>query len=247
MNSEVVEPEHRSQVERHDSDGIVMGRSCSTLNQLWKPHVCLAIWRRRLPAYVHDALRLFIEQNEWDYKNEIRAGHEPWAAIVPSGLRADVREWLIVDIGNLTRACAELSGHASLCVEFSVVKDNRCSKFHTDVAPLRLVSTYVGPGTEWLPADAVNWELVYHPTEATSNASIMRNPGALQQASTGDVLLFRGTRFNHRDPSLPLVPHAPLTRPVVHRSPTIKEKNIRRLILVVTANHIQQTSRGVCD
>jgi hypothetical protein len=35
------------------------------------------------------------------------------------------------------------------------IVDNACCKFHADQVGLRLLTTYLGPGTQWLPDDAV--------------------------------------------------------------------------------------------
>ena len=41
-------------------------------------------------------------------------------------------------------------------VHLRVISDDSCRKFHTDGYPLRLFTTYLGRGTEWLPEKATN-------------------------------------------------------------------------------------------
>ena len=88
-----------------------------------------------------------------------------------------------------------------------------CRKFHTDVNDLRMLCTYVGQGTLWLPDEAVKNE-----EYRTRRDEIVIDEDLIQQALTGDVLILKGALY-------------PEANAVIHRSPTIEETNERRLLL----------------
>lgn len=49
---------------------------------------------------------------------------------------------------------ARLSGAGALRLRLECVEDDACRRFHADNIELRLLCTYLGPGTEWLPDPA---------------------------------------------------------------------------------------------
>ena len=72
-----------------------------------------------------------------------------------------------------------------------------CPNFHTDKIPVRLVNTYLGAGTEWLPSEYVQKD----PAEATSKSTLkLVNKGiyrvdAVQQLNAFDVALLKGAAW----------------------------------------------------
>ena len=95
------------------------------------------------------------------------------------------------------------------------INNNMCSRFHTDINDLRLLSTYIGPGTRWLPNEAVDQEASRargHKQELVIHEQL------IQQASTGDVLILKGALY-------------PDANPILHQSPPIESTGENRLLL----------------
>jgi len=93
-----------------------------------------------------------------------------------------------------------------------------------DAVPERgLITTYAGPGTEWLPNEAVNRVAMGHPDDCPcdSSESIVRAGASARRANAGDVLLMRGAS---KGGALGLV----------HRSPPIEALGRRRVVLVLS-------------
>ena len=95
----------------------------------------------------------------------------------------------------------------------STVNSNMCSKFHTDNNTLRLLCTYAGPGTLWLPKTAV--KSVKNPNEVNWEDEFSNE---IQQAQTGEVVLLKGMLY-------------PNGNAVMHKSPSIEEAGNKRLLL----------------
>ena len=95
----------------------------------------------------------------------------------------------------------------------STVNSNMCSKFHTDNNTLRLLCTYAGPGTLWLPKTAV--KSVKNPNEVNWEDEFSNE---IQQAQIGEVVLLKGMLY-------------PNGNAVMHKSPSIEEAGNKRLLL----------------
>lgn len=104
------------------------------------------------------------------------------------------------------RFCAAL-GLARMEVRLERVTGDSCRKFHGDYVTARLITTYVGPGTQWLGA---------REAEALASGT---NPTRINQMATGDVGLFKGKLGS--------------LHPAIHRSPPISTTGAVRLLLVL--------------
>ena len=83
-----------------------------------------------------------------------------------------------------------------------------CPRFHTDVVPVRLIATLIGPGTQWLRGQ----DVVRSPEGRIGQ---LPDAGQVQQLAPGTVGLFQGAaRGLNPGPA------------VVHRSPLVHEDRI---------------------
>lgn len=121
-------------------------------------------------------------------------------------------DWLTQDIDALIRLFGEVTGCAESLVRLGVVRDDACSRFHTDNVRYRLVTTYRGPGTQWIsPKHA---DLLQDGSQAS--------PDIVRQLGTGWVALIRGRK------------DADATTPaILHRSPSVRTTGITRLFLSI--------------
>ena len=88
-----------------------------------------------------------------------------------------------------------------------------CPKFHVDRVPVRLVTTYLGPGTEWLPNRIVDRSKLGIASVGVPDdkSGVYQIATDIQQTTTGDVVLLKGENWIgnegngivHRSPQLP--------------------------------------------
>jgi hypothetical protein len=114
---------------------------------------------------------------------------------------------LVEDIAMLARHFCEVMRLDRFEVRIEVVTTDSCRKFHADYVSARLITTYVGPGTEWIDA------------EDARHVGKGLLPRQINRLSKGDVGIFKGKL-------------ATLT-PAIHRSPPIAETGEQRLLLVL--------------
>ncbi|MEO1489941.1 MAG: DUF1826 domain-containing protein [Pseudomonadota bacterium] len=167
----------------------------------------LAVWEREtiggIDAMIaQDAQDLRFSTTLGGLKEQLEAGLEA------SGFAAiSSRAALIQDIGMLAQHfCAALSIDA-FDVQLEIVTTDSCRKFHGDYVTARLITTYVGTGTQWLENDDA--EMVAQGLE----------PRRINTLRAGDVGLFKGKLATET--------------PCIHRSPPIGGTGERRLLLVL--------------
>lgn len=157
---------------------------------------------------------------------------------VPYGLRShkarkkaldeDAIDQLVNQIDKLVQVFARVakdSGYLGddeenlpiLYMKLKVVDDNGCQYWHQDCVPFRLVSTFLGPSTEWIPPEFSKETLQNHTMNSKHSQSL----------SNCDVALFKGRGETEEEDEF-------LNQPgIVHRSPRTEESGIYRLVLVI--------------
>lgn len=114
-------------------------------------------------------------------------------------------EWFyevwIADMADICNIFCDILGTRS--VSFSLSTQRTCLRYHTDNVPMRLLVTYHGKGTEWIPDEAADRKAFESGME---NAVILRDPGAREFINAWDIAIFRGGRKGllHRTPDAAL-------------------------------------------
>lgn len=147
---------------------------------------------------------------------------------------------LAVDVAALARRYARLTGATRLRVKVESVGGDECRLFHVDHVGWRLITTWAGPGTDWLEDEACRREhlggrgLPGRPSVDAINAGIVADWTRVHRADRHAVLLCRGITACDAH-----------TLPLVHRSPPIADTGLRQLRLVIDdASHDHHSPEG---
>ncbi|PXB00071.1 DUF1826 domain-containing protein [Nostoc sp. 3335mG] len=178
------------------------------LNAIHDDGVNLAIWRRSdAPSIAADDLET-CDDVALTVAVPALATEIP-AALAAAGYAERERGLLAQDIVALGSQFAALLDLDRVAVRLEVIETDACRRFHADYVAVRLISSYVGPGTQWLDnGDALAMAKGAEVAELT-----------IRSIATGDVALFKG-----RDRTV---------APIVHRSPPVAATGERRLVLVI--------------
>lgn len=188
----------------------VEGKDISTLPRIFEDDINIAIMHRQLPQAIQVGVTAQLQANEalsviWlgppgdDLRRElIKRLHDPEA----SGA-------LIEDIVTLAEAMAYLFDTNTVELRLRRLENAMCPRFHYDKLPVRLVTTYHGPGSEWLPEWALNRQGLGAPNP--EKPEIITAPTAIQHLAAGDLALIKGSGWIgneehglvHRSPGLP--------------------------------------------
>ena len=124
---------------------------------------------------------------------------------------------LIEDIADLAKRFGSILGLEQVELRLERVTTNSCRKFHADYVSARLITTYVGRGTNWLD------------TQDAQRVARGEEPARIHSLNTGDVGMFKGklsTDF-----------------PIIHRSPPIDGTGETRLLLVLNPPSGERSTR----
>ena len=90
-------------------------------------------------------------------------------------------------------------------LNFSLKTSRGCKRYHIDNVPLRLLVTYYGKGTEWLPRYACNYSAYYN---GESNEKIIKIKNKSKFIKPWSIAVFKGQKFKggteailHRTPN----------------------------------------------
>ncbi len=184
-----------------------IGGSAAIMRAVRDPDCQLAIWHRAPPFAAADLLaqaqgnvRLMTTRDDLvpDFCRAIRrAGYRPSRA----------REALIADVADLAEIFAAIVRSDAIEVRLEIVDTDSCRKFHADFVRARLITTYAGPGTEWLD------------DEDAARVKRGEEPRRIHALQAGEVGIFKGRLASDR--------------PAIHRSPPIAGLGVRRLLLAI--------------
>jgi hypothetical protein len=198
---------------------VSMCRGADVLGDIARPGVELAAWQRRpepawaewlaaMPAPDWPACRLEVTPDD--------AAHALNAHFDACGTPfSEPRNAFVADIASLVTRFAALAATRSVRLRLDLVDGDACRRWHRDCVPLRLVCTYRGPGTLWVPP-ALGATVLAKPDDDAPQALAFE---------AGDVALFKGCGW----------PGQAHDGGIVHRSPRVAGTGINRLVLVLDA------------
>lgn len=191
-------------------------------DRLARSDVNLVSWHRELPPGLDAQLAAWVQHFPAQFDEMVCVSNCDLSAAT-RGLAEPSLAWLTKDVASLIARLAHLADARCLRVSFGAVRTDQCRKFHVDYVRYRLVTTYVGPGTEWLPDEAVRREALDHPPDCPcdANKEIVRDSSAIRHAAPGEVIVMKGALH-------------PGQRGLVHRSPPIEGTDRVRVVLIAT-------------
>lgn len=126
------------------------------------------------------------------------------------------------DIISLVELFGKITKTSSFRLLLATVSTNMCRKFHTDINDLRLLCTYVGPGTIWIPDEVIDHKAL---KAGRGDIGKIIDEQHIQQVHTGDVVILKGALYDDANP-------------IFHRSPSIEENGGKRLLLRIDTNEL---------
>ena len=206
--------------------GSSLGTQESSLKAILSSNVNFVLWQRRLSHF----LDTWAQQIKWD-KSEILQGEvdletldefeedlfselSKWRTGEP-----DMTKWVAQDMCLNIKLFINTCELQDVFVKIEPVATDMCRLFHVDNNHLRMLCTYTGQGTHWLPNHNANRKFL----GKGNNENIVIDPSNIYQAQKLDVLILKGERNPDNN-----------IGGAIHRSPPLKTGE-RRLLLKVDA------------
>lgn len=193
---------------------VVEGDQAGVLHRFADPGVDLVIWRRELPAGLSHWLSSMVAADLPSGRLLARRMDLSDAALELVGMQGsadrDMARALAMDIAFLSGRFAEVLDAEAVDIRLDAVSTDSCWRFHTDFVAARLLTTYRGPGTQWVD-----------PSEAPRALELQRSfPGPVNEIGRHAVGLFKGSRASD-------------SCGIVHRSPHMTGTGETRLLLCI--------------
>ena len=198
----------------------VLGEQLEVLTEVLRDDVNLAVWQRRLPAQVEDFATQLLAQGQALAQTlilELASAESPPDL---TGLLAEYSDLpgqaaCLADIGWLVDAFACLFGARRIGLRLRVLDRAMCPRFHVDHVPVRLITSYAGPGSQWLAEGAMARQRLGDP------GAEPQEPGLINSSLAGHVLLAKGEKWSGNEGC-----------GLIHRSPQ-PQSGERRLLLTL--------------
>lgn len=198
------------------------GSMPEVMTKIYLEQINLVVLQRSLATEVSDYCQVLVESKpSLNLRSVINAEK---AAPSLRSLLPDLKNQsaFIDDLVLLLEMYACLFELDEVGVRLQVLDRAMCPRFHTDKLGCRLVSTFMGPGTEWLHNCDVDRSKLGLGNMGLSDAEsgLFSTSTCIQQVNSGDLVLLKGEGWYGND-----------GLGAVHRSPAIPEGEKR---LVVT-------------
>jgi len=203
------------------ANAAVVGDAASLL-RIHERNLNAVIWERQLPRFCLAYAKALARHN-LDEEHRFALGVAParLQQIVDrvSPAPSSGRRALVSDMAQLVTLYARIAGCSAVFVRLEAVAGDASSRFHVDWLGLRLLVSYAGPGTQYLPEWAIDRDALM-----TNPDAICKDTNAIAQVPTGSVALFKGSGYAGQTGF-----------GAVHRSPPLSAGHERRLVFVINA------------
>ncbi|NVK56776.1 MAG: DUF1826 domain-containing protein [Alteromonadaceae bacterium] len=183
------------------------------LGDIYHANVNMAVWQRTLPAPVKQAVKQGLEEGlRLNITQEVAVAD----AFATLSHHYPLNQWseaLVADIAMVVDMFGCLFDTPKVGLRLRTLTSAMCPRFHFDRVPCRLITTYNGGGTQWLPNDQVmveNGRLEHQSTPGKAH---------VRRIDEGHIALLKGSQW----------PDNELT-PLVHRSPIVSSAQPRILL-----------------
>lgn len=195
----------------------------TVLTDIYQDTHNLVVWQRSLSEELLAHLAQCIEENpRLNLEKSIRANaiiEDINEFLTPRGFNDEFTD----NIASLVDMFCYLFDLKRVGLRLKVLEQAMCPRFHVDWVPCRLVTTFSGTGTQWLPHDKVDRTKLGTGNNGMPDdqSGLYAEPNAIQTLAVGDVALLKGEGWEGNEGA-----------GLVHRSPP-NEANEKRLLLTL--------------
>ncbi len=203
----------------------VVSKNFVDLTRIYEDGVNFCLVERYFPAaiesFIYQASKQF---GNLEFSQPVNPTQFNFTTLWPQASQLNgYREWLD-DIELLTSAFCELFGLKQAGLRLRTLQNAMCPRFHVDRVPARLICSYGGIGTEWLPEHALNRRKLGMGSCGLpdTESGLITDPAEIRQMPAFAVGLMKGESWEGNE-----------GHGLVHRSPHPTALQPRRLLLTL--------------
>ena len=193
------------------------------LADIYQENTNIVVWKRSLTDKLLEASNSILSTNP-DLEISLVVSPQDTVSVLQARLDSSKLVMILIeDIHKLVNMFCDLFDLTRVGLRLTSLKHAMCPRFHVDNVPCRLITTYQGIATEWLPHnDADRGKLgVGNKGKPDSQSGIYQDETDIQQLSQGDVALLKGEAWVGNE-----------GKGLIHRSPQLYDQ-ASRLILTI--------------
>ena len=202
------------------SRSAVRGREPAVLAEVYQENANIAIWQRELSDDLK-ACAGAVLASKHGCEISMRVTPHDTATRIDEALHNPLTGALSREIAELVDMFCCLFGLKYAGLRLTALTRAMCPRFHVDKVPCRLVTTYAGAATEWLPHVCVDRSKLGAGSQGRpdSESGLYSSKSEIEQLSIGDVALLKGELWEGNE-----------TGGLVHRSPAVLAGESRLLL-----------------
>ena len=213
---------HKEQAREEQVQGkFIVGQTLDVLTEVYQQDTNMVVWQRQSDNKLEAAIDAFLTEKT-SFKRNIALTPELALDTIHKALgnTNDVLP-LSQNIAELVEMFCCLFELERAGLRLTILDSAMCPRFHVDRVPCRLVTTYKGVATQWLPHSLINRSAlgVRAVKDAQDQSGLYQNKDDIQQLTEGDVALLKGELWPGNE-----------NAGLVHRSPAVSVGEKRLLL-----------------
>ncbi|WP_394247075.1 DUF1826 domain-containing protein [Vibrio profundi] len=192
----------------------------TVLADIYESDINIAIWRRSFSQELTDSISQFIAANP-SFSKSLSLTPETAYKKLENAIDDPDFKPLIENMAQLVDMFCCLFDLEHVGLRLAVLNEAMCPRYHFDRVPCRLVTTYHGAATQWLPNDVVDRSKLGHGSNGLPDATsgLYLHESDVQRLACGDVALLKGELWEGNE-----------NAGLVHRSPESSALNPRLIL-----------------
>ena len=201
----------------------LMSNDPSILTEIHKDQANIAIWQRDFPEELKHAAKLVVDHTPTLQISLSLSSENVYTPINQALGETPTSEVLSQDIAGLIDMFCCLFDLQRVGLKLTVLDHVMCPRFHADQVPCRLVTTYQGEATEWLPHRVVDRTKLGPGSRGKPDeeSGLYHGADQVNQLKAGEVALLKGELWVGNE-----------NAGLVHRSPQLHSGQ-KRLLLTI--------------
>ena len=195
----------------------------SKISEINRDDINISIWQRNLNNHTSEASEYVLTKNPLLEFSEVLQPENVIESLKTSIGSNEEMLPFFDDVFNLVSMFCKTFDQKKAWLRLDGIDHPMCPRFHTDKLKCRLVTTYIGPATQWLPHDLVNRSKLGHGNQGKPDdkSGLFIGINDIEQLDKGHVALLKGESWKGNQ-----------GRGLVHRSPH-EEGNYKRLYMTI--------------
>ena len=190
----------------------------SKISNIFNREINISIWKRNLNSNIlHASEIVLIKNSDLQFSELVNKNFSIDFLVDKIGADKKLIPFY-EDIQYLTKLFCELFDIRDAWLRIDAIDKPMCPRFHADHLKCRLVTTYYGPGTQWLPNSLVNRNKLGHGNNGLADdiSGLFSKKSDIENLDVGDIGLLKGEAWVNNE-GLGLVHRSPHTDSIYKR------------------------------